>query len=385
MNITKSFVEKFTSLGARSQSLAYDDELKGFGVRVTKFGAKAFFIEKVISGKQKRKVLGTFPAVTVKAARAEAQRLLGQIAMGIDPWQVDEAAKFGNLTLIQVWNEYISIRESLKESTQKEYGIIIGRDFVDWLKKPVREITRDMIFAKHKELGEKSKARANLALRVLKAVLTFTMGRYEGLLNENPVNCLTQTRAWFKVEPRTSYITRDQLAVWLATVRHMSDLKKNENPHKAICANYLLFILFTGLRKEEAVKLKWENIDFKAKTFSVKETKNRSTHTLPFSGVIENILKNMDFVRCNSLVFPNVRDSQKFVKQICKIIEYKFTIHDLRRTFITVAESLDIPHYALKALLNHKSNDVTAGYIIIDAERLREPMEKISNHILGVK
>ena len=32
----------------------------------------------------------------------------------------------------------------------------------------------------------------------------------------------------------------------------------------------------------------------------------------------------------------------------------KFTLHDLRRTFITVAESLDIPHYALKRLLNHR-------------------------------
>lgn len=48
-------------------------------------------------------------------------------------------------------------------------------------------------------------------------------------------------------------------------------------------------------------------------------------------------------------------------------------IHDLRRTFITIAESLDISAYALKRLLNHKmNNDVTAGHIIIDAERLRD-------------
>ena len=54
----------------------------------------------------------------------------------------------------------------------------------------------------------------------------------------------------------------------------------------------------------------------------------------------------------------------------------------LRRTFITIAESLDIPYYALKRLLNHsQANDVTAGYIINDVERLREPMDKISNKI----
>lgn len=66
-----------------------------------------------------------------------------------------------------------------------------------------------------------------------------------------------------------------------------------------------------------------------------------------------------------------------------------FTLHDLRRTFITTAEQLDIPYYALKRLLNHKLGaDVTSGYIVTDVERLREPMQKISDELLsrcGVK
>lgn len=61
----------------------------------------------------------------------------------------------------------------------------------------------------------------------------------------------------------------------------------------------------------------------------------------------------------------------------------QFTVHDLRRTFITIAESLDITAYALKRLMNHKmSNDVTAGYIIVDVERLRKPMQLITDYIL---
>jgi integrase len=66
-----------------------------------------------------------------------------------------------------------------------------------------------------------------------------------------------------------------------------------------------------------------------------------------------------------------------------------FTIHDLRRTFMTIAESLDISAYAVKRLANHKmNNDITAGYIIADVERLRDPMQKITDYILkcaGVK
>jgi len=56
-----------------------------------------------------------------------------------------------------------------------------------------------------------------------------------------------------------------------------------------------------------------------------------------------------------------------------------FMLHDLRRTFITVAESLDISYAALKRLLNHSDgNDVTGGYLQITTDRLREPMEQIS-------
>lgn len=58
-------------------------------------------------------------------------------------------------------------------------------------------------------------------------------------------------------------------------------------------------------------------------------------------------------------------------------------MHDLRRTFITIAEGLDISAYALKRLMNHKMNgDITAGYIVTDVERLRKPMQQITDYFL---
>jgi hypothetical protein len=54
----------------------------------------------------------------------------------------------------------------------------------------------------------------------------------------------------------------------------------------------------------------------------------------------------------------------------------------LRRTFTTIAESLDIPGYALKRMLNHSDgSDVTAGYIVASVERLREPMQKVADYL----
>ncbi len=71
------------------------------------------------------------------------------------------------------------------------------------------------------------------------------------------------------------------------------------------------------------------------------------------------------------------------MKEVVALSGVEFTPHDLRRTFVTIAESLDIPAYALKRFMNHKSNgDVTAGYIVLSVERLRKPMQAITDHIL---
>ena len=61
-----------------------------------------------------------------------------------------------------------------------------------------------------------------------------------------------------------------------------------------------------------------------------------------------------------------------------------FTLHDLRRVFITAAESLNLSPYVIKLLANHAvpKSDVTGGYIQAEAERLRAPMQQIANKLV---
>lgn len=80
------------------------------------------------------------------------------------------------------------------------------------------------------------------------------------------------------------------------------------------------------------------------------------------------------------IISPN-----NFIQRVRKESGVIFTVHDLRRTFITVAERLDISIIAVKRLVNHRLDggaDVTAGYVIHDVERLREPMQRITDFIL---
>ena len=59
-----------------------------------------------------------------------------------------------------------------------------------------------------------------------------------------------------------------------------------------------------------------------------------------------------------------------------------FRTDDLRRTFITVAEALDISPYAIKALVNHAlGTSVTDGYISMSVERLRGPAQQVADRL----
>ena len=68
-------------------------------------------------------------------------------------------------------------------------------------------------------------------------------------------------------------------------------------------------------------------------------------------------------------------------------IGVNFTIHDLRRTFITVAAKL-VPYPILKALVNHRcksKGDATLDYFSPKAVDLAEPMQKITDYFLAQK
>lgn len=396
MHITKSKLDKLTfpseSQVKSNQVRFYDDSLKGFGIRITKNGTKSFFIEKGIKGKLRRKTLGRYPELTVESARREAHKYMGQIATGLDPFELERCSKLRAITLEAVFQDYLNARKALKATTIKDYQRLMKESFSDWRSKPLLSVTKNMITNRHEELGKRSQARANLSMRFLRALFNFAAGQYDdetgkSLFLENPIKRLSHTRAWYRVARRQTVIQKHELPKWFKAVYTIK--KESIRTRAEVTCNYLLFILFTGLRRSEAARLKWLNINLDASTFTIEETKNHQKHTLPLTSFTHEILEKQFKKRMNDYVFSSftgkghIAEPRKIMKKITEISGVSFTLHDLRRTFITIAESLDIPAYALKRLLNHKSNnsDITGGYIIMDVERLRNPMEKISNHL----
>jgi integrase len=188
------------------------------------------------------------------------------------------------------------------------------------------------------------------------------------------------------VERRTGHLKPHQLTAWFDAVLSI------DNP---TIRDYLLFVLLTGTRKDESAKLQWADIDLTDNSYVLRDPKNGRPMQLPLSDYLVDMLMLRKANSDNAFVFPGEGVRGYLVepkRQIAKIVEktgLPFAMHDLRRTFVTIAESLDISSFAVKALVNHKSgDDVTSGYIQLNVERLRKPMQIITDFMLksaGIK
>lgn len=391
--LTKSLVDSIPNPDS-GQMFYRDTELKGFGLRVGT-GSKVYFAEGKVNNKTVRVTIGHHGVFTAEQARQQAKNILGMIAGGINPNDADKAKRAKSVTLQQVFDAYLKARNSLKPRTVYDYSRFMKTYFEEWQNKPLADITKDLIERKHRQIGERSEAQANLAMRFMRAIFNFAIGQYEDsegnpIISDNPIKRLSQTRSWYRVDRRQTVIKAHELPAWFKAVNALPETSNGINRHAV--KDYLLLLIFTGLRREEALGLRWEYVDLKAKTLTVPDPKNRQPHTLPLSDFLFDLLKaRYEQNQGQSLfVFPGsgakgyMDDPGKQMKKVIEASGVSFTPHDLRRTFITIAESLDISAYALKRLANHKmANDVTAGYIIGDAERLRAPMQRITDYLLA--
>jgi len=371
-----------------------DSELRGFALCVRPTGARSFVLERRIKGRNRRITLGRYPDLTVEQARHEAQKLLGLIATGIDPLARKDVDSDLPITLDRAFADFKAARKALKARTLYDYERVLRRAFRDWLELPLKQIGKDMVAKRHGHLGEHSgPAYANYAMRLLRAIYNFAIYQYEDAqgqptIHVNPVIRLTQTRAWYRVPRRQTLIRPHQLKPWLKAVHSLRGGAPLGQPRTV--AEYLLVLLFTGLRRQEAARLRWSDVDLVGATLTVRETKNGTPLELPLSRWLCGILALREETALTEFVFPGesgkgyLIEPRKYVAEVIRESGVVFTLHDLRRTFITIAESLDISAYAIKRLVNHRmSGDVTAGYVVSSPERLREPMERISRFILG--
>jgi len=283
------------------------------------------------------------------------------------------------------FEEFLANRPTLRDKSRLSYADAL-RHLDAWLDRPLREITRDAVERRHKEIaaeveqrrGTRGASSANAAMRALRAVWNFAADRRD--LPPCPVKL---RRQWYHEPRRETYVCAADLPRFYAAVQALPN---------AVHRDYLTLLLFTGMRRTEAAGLRWTDVDFVEKVIRVpaERTKGKRTLALPMSDFVCAMLTaRREIGNLGGYVFPAASKSghieePKFPLQlVAKACGVRVSPHDLRRTFLTVAESLNPSAFALKALVGHTvSNDVTGGYVQLSPERLRALAQQITDKIL---
>lgn len=356
-----------------------DTQLTGFGLRVGT-QSKVYYAEGQVNRQTRRVTIGRADIFAPEIARKKAMALLAEMADGFDPNAERRKEVVGKLTLADAFDSFFSARPHLSAYTVLNYTRTAKLYLKTWRKKPINEITRQMVLKRHQELSaEIGKTTANNVMRHLRSVYNFAAATHDEF-PPNPVQILTQARAWHREQRRQTVVTALDLPSWWKAV--MAEPEHSRD--------FLLLALFTGMRRGELMALRWDNVDLNARTLHLPKTKNGDPLNLPLSTFLTDLLTTRkDLAGSSPWVFPgpgkdgHLVETKKFLLRVSAGSGVSFTLHDLRRTFITIAESLDVPYYALKRLLNHRANsDVTGGYIVVNTERLRGPVEQVAKQIL---
>jgi integrase len=378
-----------------------DSSLSGFGLRITA-SKKTFQVRRKRNGKDIRVKIGEYPAMNLKQAKDKAHKIFTDIENGINPNEQRKEHENQIVTLDSVFNAYLNSK-TLKPVTIRGYKQVINSYLIDWKTKPLIKLNEDEVTNIHQQATKRSKAQADLMARVLRAIFNFARYEYRGkdgvfLFTENPVKILSHKRQWNHVPRKQTRIRPTELKRYLAAVNEVRNNPEYDRFARSVC-DAIEFALFTGLRKQEVLDIEWQRVNLKDSYFWIDETKNGDPLELPITDTLRKIL-----IRCWSERDESAR--YVFVSKISgtPIKEPKYVLekikcatkqdneselvahwHDLRRTYATLAESIGVGGYTLKRLLNHRTrrtNDVTAGYVILSADELQEPAKRVEQSIL---
>jgi integrase len=370
------------------QTLHWDSELRGFAVLASGVtNAKTYIAQRDLpSGLTRRITLGACNEITLATARERAADVLDQLRRGLDP----KVATAGS-TLRATLEAYLGARKNLRPDTIDMYRTSVEDYLTSWLDLPLASISGDMIESRHRSIVSevnkngryKGTTIANFAIRTFGTLFNFASERTPNM-PVNPVKRLR--RQWFPEPKRTRMVRSEQLPEFYQAVKGL--------PNRVV-RDYLLLLLFTGLRLSESLSLRWVDVDFPQRVIRLPATVTKSGRALelPMSDFIHDLLVARRAIGDATFVFPGVRgghikNPQHIFSRIAKETGIKISAHDLRRTFVTISEATDISPFALKALVNHSmGSDITGGYVQMSIERLREPTQRIADklkHLCGV-
>jgi len=144
-----------------------------------------------------------------------------------------------------------------------------------------------------------------------------------------------------------------------------------EQDNNTAAKNLIKLVLFTGMRRGEMFKLKWEHIDFYRGFISIVDPKGGPDQKIPMSDAASKILQNHTRQDGSPYVFPGKNGGQRVtiskpvnrIKKLAGLPKNFRPLHGLRHVYASMlASSGQVDMYTLQKLLTHKNPRMTQRY-----------------------
>lgn len=170
-------------------------------------------------------------------------------------------------------------------------------------------------------------------------------------------------------------------------VKNLLDaIQRDDHP---LAGTLLKMALYTGMRRGELFRLRWEDIDFKKGFISIRDPKGGPDQKIPLNGEARGVLQSL-LGGESPYVFPGRKGEQrtdinkpvKKIKKAAGLPEDFRAIHGLRHAYASMlASSGKVDLYTIQKLLTHKSPAMTQRYAHLRDETLRKAAD-LAGHLV---
>ena len=274
--------------------------------------------------------------------------------------------KLNPWTINRLWEEYQKTKEPGKALTNDKTRF--DKYLKDYFgKKQTQEIVPlDLDRLKRRELKDKKPQTVKHVLGLLQRLVRFGMGR--GLCSPLP----------FRIEfpkvnnIRTEDLSSEQLQNLLQALDASPDI---------MTANLMRMALYTGMRRGELFKLRWDDIDFERGFIRIRQPKGGKDETIPLNSAAKEVLNNhpkkagkeLVFYRDDGEAFTDITRQARRIMKAAGIPQNFRPLHGLRHHYASaLASSGKVDLYVLQRLLTHKSPQMTQRYSHLRDQALRQ-------------
>ena len=380
MKLTAANVRTLTVPPGRTEAVFFDDDVRGFGLRVKPSGSRSYVMcwkVKALGGKNehRRVTIGTITDIDFGKAKEKAKTIKARVRLGDDPATEISTAKLDAAQTFEATvRQFLDTqRPRYRPRSFKQIERHLLKSASALNKKQVAKIIKPDIATVIEAVTVNSGApAANHVRSSISAFYAWAMR--QGLVDANPVIGTEKN----KVQSRARVLAPAELRlIWNAL---------DDDDYGSI----VKLLALTGQRKSEIGSLSWSEIYEAEIILPAERTKNARPHVVPLAPLALKILElreqqgARDFIfGRGSSGFANWSKSKELLDE--RITEANggktilhWTLHDLRRSFATYAGG-GLPEHEFKKLPEH-DKELARGLGI-----LPHVVEAILNHVSGHK